>query len=61
MDGRRVEAAASEGRQRLADGDPHAARELLDRALAMWHGPSLVDVADEEWAAAEARHRDELR
>ncbi|MFN0027514.1 MAG: protein kinase domain-containing protein [Acidimicrobiales bacterium] len=34
---------------------------LLDRALSLWEGPAFDDVADEEWARAEAERLEELR
>ena len=34
---------------------------ILDRALALWRGPALVELADQAWAEAEAARLDELR
>ncbi len=34
---------------------------VLDRALALWRGPALVELADQAWAEAEAARLDELR
>ena len=42
------------GRAALHDDDAERAAELLARAEALWRGPALSDVADEEFARAEA-------
>lgn len=34
---------------------------ILDRALGLWRGPALVELADQAWAEAEAARLDELR
>jgi len=52
---REVAAAAT------ASGDHRGAIEVLERALACWRGPSLVEFADEPFARAEAARLDELR
>lgn len=48
---------------RTAAGDGHWADALTeaDRALALWRGPLLADLADEPWVQVEARPRDEIR
>lgn len=39
---------------------PPRAGELVDEALALWHGPAYAEVADEEWATPEAARLAEL-
>jgi DNA-binding SARP family transcriptional activator len=36
-------------------------RQLLGRALELWHGPALAEFAFEDWAQTEIRRLDELR
>jgi YVTN family beta-propeller protein len=60
VDLERLEALAAQARERLADGDAAAARELLDSALALWRGEPLADLAYESFAQPEiARAEDE--
>ena len=40
---------------------PTEALALLDGALGLWHGPALLDVADEPYAQAESVRLEELR
>ncbi len=47
-------------RQLLAT-DPAAARTMLWRALGLWRGDALLDVADDVWAAADIRRLTETR
>ena len=49
------------GRLALAAGDAGQAAELLRGALALWYGPALGEVAELEFAGAEARRLEELR
>ncbi|MFP5317026.1 MAG: BTAD domain-containing putative transcriptional regulator [Acidimicrobiia bacterium] len=56
-----VVARLSEARQAARAGDHGRAAELLEEALALWRGPSLVEFADEPFAMAEAARLDELR
>jgi DNA-binding SARP family transcriptional activator len=42
-------------------GEPRVATELLSRALALWRGAPLADVAFEEFARGEIRRLEELR
>jgi predicted ATPase/DNA-binding SARP family transcriptional activator len=42
-------------------GEPRAARELLEQALALWRGPPLSDVEYESFAQAEIGRLEELR
>jgi predicted ATPase/DNA-binding SARP family transcriptional activator len=44
-----------------ADADPAAAGRLYREALALWHGPALVEFADARWAAPEAARLTELQ
>ncbi|HEX8006817.1 MAG TPA: BTAD domain-containing putative transcriptional regulator, partial [Trebonia sp.] len=55
------EAAARAGGQALAAGDAARAARELREALAAWRGPALADVADEEFAIAQAARLEELR
>jgi len=65
LDGHEVDAAlfAAEVASATAaiDDDPHRALRDLERGLARWRGPALVDVADENWAKPEAVRLNELR
>jgi len=61
-----VDAAAFEqlvagARARLASGDHAAAAEVLRRALGLWRGAALADVADAPFAAAAIARLSELR
>ncbi|MGA8340257.1 MAG: BTAD domain-containing putative transcriptional regulator [Solirubrobacteraceae bacterium] len=49
------------GRRALDDGDPVRARDLLVRALALWRGAPLGEVAFEDFAQADIRRLEELR
>ena len=49
------------GRRALADRNAQLAVALARRALALWRGPALADVASEPFFAAEAARLDELR
>ena len=42
---------ADQGRRAMADGSPAAARVPLERALALWRGPVLADLAGEPFHA----------
>ncbi|HEX6020474.1 MAG TPA: BTAD domain-containing putative transcriptional regulator, partial [Solirubrobacter sp.] len=50
-----------DARRALAEGEPKAAAEKADRALALWRGPALADFAYESFAQAEIARLDELR
>ncbi len=54
---------ADEGARALADGDPAKAADVLDDALALWHGPPLADLPDRTAEAArwETRRLDARR
>jgi predicted ATPase/DNA-binding SARP family transcriptional activator len=60
LDAARFVGLTREARTRTGD-DPAGALGLLDEALALWRGPAYADVADEEFARAEAARLDELR
>jgi DNA-binding SARP family transcriptional activator/ABC-type branched-subunit amino acid transport system substrate-binding protein len=53
--------ALEQGRRELADGDPGTARATLARALDLWRGPALADLADEPFAQVEIARLEELR
>ncbi|MEU6847984.1 BTAD domain-containing putative transcriptional regulator [Streptomyces sp. NPDC046716] len=59
----RFERLTTDGARGLADGDPGKATELLDEALALWHGPVLADLPDRTGEAArwDTRHLDARR
>lgn len=57
----RFEGLATEGREALAAGTPTRAAVSLHKALALWRGPPLADVAYEPFAHAEAGRLEELR
>lgn len=54
-------ALVAEGAAARAAGNQDLAVSRLHRALALWRGPALTDVADAEFAAAEVRRLEELR
>ena len=61
LDATAFEEGVQRGRARMADGDPVAAAADLRDALALWRGPAFADVADAEFARAEAARLDEAR
>ncbi len=60
LDVARFEELAEEGRGQVAD-DPEAAAETLRKALALWRGPALSDVAYEPFAQGEIARLEEER
>jgi predicted ATPase/DNA-binding SARP family transcriptional activator len=60
LDVHRFASLLTEGRE-LLRSDPSAAAERLRRALALWRGPALADVAAEPFARAEAARLEERR
>ncbi|MGH3222941.1 MAG: BTAD domain-containing putative transcriptional regulator [Streptosporangiaceae bacterium] len=56
----RFEQLAAAGRAQLRD-DPAAAAVTLKRALGLWRGPALVDVAETDFGRAGVARLDELR
>jgi DNA-binding SARP family transcriptional activator len=61
VDAHRFEELASEGRRRAEAGDPDAAVEAFNAALALWRGPALADVADLPFARLEAARLEEAK
>lgn len=61
VDAIRFETLAARGRELLAAGDPQAALDVLDEALALWRGPALLDVVDLAFARAPIARLEELR
>ena len=57
----RFEQLLREGRAAQAADNAQLAVAILSRALALWRGPALVDVAYDEFATAEAARLDEVR
>jgi len=55
------ELAVGVGRDALGDGDAAGAAASLRRALSMWRGPALADVADAPFAAPTITRLSELR
>ncbi len=55
------EVAVAAARDTLADGDSARASASLRRALGLWRGPALADVADAPFAAPMIARLDELR
>ena len=61
LDAERFEALFADGRRTLSEGNPRLARSLLGRALALWRGAALADLAVEPFAREAADRLDELR
>lgn len=61
VDAHRFAELVEGGRRRLEDGDPEAALDALDDALALWRGEPLAEVRDTLFATAERGRLDELR
>jgi DNA-binding SARP family transcriptional activator/tetratricopeptide (TPR) repeat protein len=61
LDAAQFEQFVFEGRDALAGGAAAEARRLLDQAMALWRGPSLVDFVYEPFAQAEIARLEELR
>ncbi len=61
LDSRRFEALVAEGRGELAEGRPARAASILERALSLWAGPALADLANEPFARREIARLKELR
>jgi DNA-binding response OmpR family regulator len=61
VDAARFERLVAEARELRDRGEPADAVERLRRALALWRGPALVEVASAPFAAAEAVRLDEMR
>ena len=61
LDAHRFERLVAEGRRELASGRPERATEALERALSLWRGPPLADLAYEPFAQREIARLDDLR
>jgi predicted ATPase/DNA-binding SARP family transcriptional activator len=61
LDAARFERLVAAATADLAAGRPERAAMLLREALDLWRGPALSDVADLEFAQAEAGHLEEAR
>src|SRR5262245_42231934 len=61
LDARRFEGLLDDGRGELAAGNPQRALEALERAVALWRGAPLADLAYEPFAQAEIARLDDLR
>ena len=61
LDAVRFERMRSDGHQAFMGGNPELALALARRALALWRGPALPEVADESYGAVEAGRLHELR
>jgi DNA-binding SARP family transcriptional activator len=61
VDSVRFERLVDEARAALGGGDATGTIDLVRRALGLWHGPALADVAGEPFAQAEISRLDELR
>ncbi len=58
LDAERFRRLAGAGREALATGDPEAAVELFDSALALWRGDAVADFAYERFAQSYAARLD---
>jgi class 3 adenylate cyclase len=54
-------AGVQDGQRALAAGNAAGAVETLERALGLWRGPPLAEVAFEDYALSETRRLEELR
>jgi DNA-binding SARP family transcriptional activator len=61
LDAERFQDLLADARRALAEGEPGAAAERAEQALALWRGPALADFAYESFAQAEIARLDELR
>jgi YVTN family beta-propeller protein len=61
VDAGRFAALVAQARGARGEGDPARARELLERALALWRGEALGDLAYEPFAAGEVARLEEAR
>jgi len=60
-DATRFEAALAHGQALLSQGRADLARDVLEKALALWRGEAFAEFAGEPFAEAEANRLDELR
>ncbi len=61
LDAEIFQARVEEGLRAVQAGEAVRARDMLRDALAMWRGPALHEVADEQFAQPEIRRLEELR
>ncbi|SHN46575.1 ATP-binding protein [Cryptosporangium aurantiacum] len=61
LDTHRFETLVRSAAGTLADGAPARARDELDAALALWHGPAVAEFATEPFAEAEVVRLEALR
>ena len=61
LDSHQFELLVAEGRGELAQGRPERAVRALERALSLWGGPPLADVAYERFAEREVARLADLR
>ncbi|HVG75973.1 MAG TPA: BTAD domain-containing putative transcriptional regulator, partial [Thermoleophilaceae bacterium] len=61
VDAHRFEGLLDDGRGELGAGSPDRALDALDRALALWRGTPLADLAYEPFAQAEIARLEDLR
>ena len=61
VDAHRFEGLVDDGRGELGAGHPDRALDALERALALWRGAPLVDLAYEPFAQAEIARLEDLR
>ncbi|HTU29818.1 MAG TPA: BTAD domain-containing putative transcriptional regulator [Solirubrobacteraceae bacterium] len=61
LDANVFERLVEQGRSALAAGEPAAAKDQIERALALWRGPALSDFTYEPFAQAEIARLEEAR
>jgi DNA-binding SARP family transcriptional activator len=61
LDAHRFERLVEEGRTELSAGDPEAAGSALERALSLWRGRPLADLAYEPFVQGEIARLEDLR
>lgn len=61
LDSKRFEQRLKEGEKLLRDGSPGVAADILGKALMLWRGDALVDLAGHAFALAETERLTELR
>jgi predicted ATPase/DNA-binding SARP family transcriptional activator len=61
VDANRFEELFARGREAVERGEPEAATDALERALALWRGPALADLSERRFARLEASRLEEAR
>jgi predicted ATPase/DNA-binding SARP family transcriptional activator len=61
VDANRFEELFARGRKAMERGEPEAAKDALERALALWRGPALADLSERRFARLEANRLEEAR